>query len=155
EELSKKEKIRWAGRPDLEMQLFKAWFLIPVGILFLLIGGTIGIIMVAKLDAPMNLIGIGVLLICVALSVPCFLGRMLIRRFAHRRAVFLITNRRAIVFHGKSWGSTQMQSWNAVQMRKMERQDSSWWKGCGSIVFEYKLETHTSGGAGRGPGRSQ
>jgi hypothetical protein len=116
------------------------------------------IITLVKTEFPVSLIGVGVFLVCALVSVPCFLARLLLKKFAHKRAVYIITNRRAILYTGKTWGAVgmqSMQSWNAVQMRKLERKDSSYWKGCGSIVFEYRMETHHSGGTGRGPGRSQ
>jgi len=154
QELTKKEKIRWVGRQDLEMMLFKAWFAIPVGAVFLLVGLIAMISMLFTMEFPMSLIGVGVFFVCALISVPCMMARWLLKKFAHKRAVYVITNRRAILYGAQAYTGSKVASYSPIQLRKMERKESSYWKGCGSLVFDYKLETVHHGGSGRRMGGS-
>ena len=71
--------------PDRSGLVFKAWFLIPVGAFFLLVGGGFGVTLLVVGGFPINLIGVGVFLICALWEVlvqtaHCLLPQRWVRR---------------------------------------------------------------------------
>jgi hypothetical protein len=128
-ELAAGESIVWAGQPRLDLATRPAWFLVPFGIVFTgfsLLWMAIAALMTVGLLAPCGLpfvvVGIGLM------ASPAWL------RSLARKTVYLLTDRRAIIWRPSVFGRVSVQSFTAAglgQMTRNERPD-----GAGDLVFQ-------------------
>jgi hypothetical protein len=143
EELAEDEEVVWLGRPVLEIRLKKAKMALIAGIVALV--GGVGLLGagIAMDVLPMTILG-GVL---APMGILFMLAPFLVKRFAANREVYLVTNRRAIMY-------PPMRSYNRRQLHnKLELRESSYQEGAGSLIFEVKVEYEAGMsplGAGRG-----
>jgi hypothetical protein len=159
--LTKKEKVLWVGRPLMKLMMRQARIAVLISPIILAIGlGAIGFGIYAFVGMKAELAWVGGLVGCLfgvifsLAGVACIFAPTLTRRHAPHRAVYLVTNRRAIVFAGK--GSPDgVRSYTGRHLENMERNESSAVDGAGDLVFEYEYETVHSGGGGHNrPGDS-
>ena len=128
-ELEDGEKLVWAGQPRVDLMVRKAYFLVPFGVVFTGFSAVwivVALVLTAGLLAPCGLpfaaIGIGMILS------PIWLRSMA------RKTVYLLTDRRAIVFHPRIFGRTTVQSFTAAGLGQMARSERS--DGSGDLIFE-------------------
>lgn len=135
--LAKGEEIVWVGRSVVAILLKKARIARILGII--LFFAAVGVIVAGTrltetipLGASLGFGGVLLLFSILFMFVP-----YLIRRTAHGRPCYLLTNQRVIVYQG-GWIPTK--SYNRRQlMTRMDRRDSRWMEGAGDLIFEVEI----------------
>jgi hypothetical protein len=135
-ELTKSEKIVWVGRPSMTLMKGNANVAVGVGAVLALVG--LGLLVgIAFASVTTQLIAFAVIgPVLTALGVLLLFTRMWVSRGAKWRSVYLLTNRRTLIFNGKTLGKVQMKSYTVARVKDMQREDSNRLKGSGDIIFE-------------------
>ena len=154
EQIEEGEDIVWVGRPVVEILLRKAKIGRIVGVvMFLIAVGVIVTGFVVSESVPLGvMLGIGGVLLLF--SIPLILLPYLTLRFQHKRACYVVTNRRVIIYKS-GWGGNKAYDRRQL-MTKLERRDSRWLEGAGDLVFERTVtysgnDTRGRAGGGGGP----
>ena len=149
-ELTKGEKIIWLGRSSVRMALAQAWIGVAVGAVFLLAGVGLmlgGLYMLLNKELiPFLAMGFFGFVFAAVGGLACC-SRYLVRRFQAHRAVYVLTNRRALVV---GQGGRDVRSYNTFQLAQMDRKDSAMFEGAGDLIFETEYQTQFRGGSGGG-----
>jgi Zn-finger nucleic acid-binding protein len=148
-ELEDDEQIVWVGRPMTEIVMKKARFAFFLGIAMAVVGVSAMVVGAAVGHQVVLLLTLCLGGFLTLISIPCMLAPFLLGRFNHKRACYVVTGRRAIIYHGGLLGA---RSYDRRQlMVHLDRQDSSWAEGAGSLIFEVVISHHVvnSGGPSR------
>jgi len=128
-ELSPGERVVWLGQPRVDLAIRAAYFLVPIGFLmtgFALVWMLVAIFATGGLAAPC---GLPFMVIGIAM-----LASPLRLRSMAQQTVYVLTDRRAIIW-GLGWfGRVVVQSVTPAgmgQMSRVERQD-----GAGDLIFQ-------------------
>ncbi|MDY3555117.1 hypothetical protein R5W24_004252 [Gemmata sp. JC717] len=151
-ELTRGEAIVWCGQPSARLTRLKAiqtaigfgfgTLILAAGLLFVL-GRSNG---PGGKEAWIVLLGFGVLA-AVFLAGIVLGSRMVYRKAA--RTAYVITNRRAIVWHPPLFGEGMAESYTPAQLQQMRRRDSWFAPNAGDLIFRTETHvdvTHHSGG---------
>jgi hypothetical protein len=148
-ELTKGEKVVWVGRPSMTLMLAqaKAARIAGVAVLVAGVGLLAGMAFVTDGTLRLALAVFGVA--GLAFGGLMTLAPKFIQRGQSKRAVYLLTNRRALVMENKAFGAGRVRAYTMVQLKSMQRQDSGKLKGAGDLIFEQEV-LNTGTGRGRG-----
>jgi hypothetical protein len=131
-ELAQDERLLWVGQPRLDLATRPAFFLVPFGIVFACIalvwmGGAVLLTggLMAPCALPFIAVGIGLI------ASPVWLRRRA------RNTLYVLTDRRAIVWEPGWFGAIAVRSYTAAGLGRMSRIECS--DGSGDLVFEEVL----------------
>jgi hypothetical protein len=81
-------------------------------------------------------------------AVMPMMGGLMKKMSARHRCCYVLTNRRAIVAFGKVDAQEfNVDSWDALKLREMERKDNKKVKGAGDLIFGYGKKNQLGAGA--------
>jgi hypothetical protein len=144
-ELSKNETAVWVGRPCMELVIHSANVARMLGIVFLLVscGLFVGIAF-APAGATVGLAAVGAM--TLLFGVVLTFGRAWALKQAGSRAVYLLTNRRALIYQHRG---LPVKSYNIAQLKNMQRKDSTRLDGAGDLIFETEVLRGLNAGSHR------
>jgi hypothetical protein len=154
-ELAKGEKIVWVGRPSLRVLPMRIGKPLPIGIgsvvgAFILIGNLPGMLLSKSLPgwyillacALMGCSSVFFLAIGGLICVLC-LSSYLIRLFPSLRMIYVLTDRRALVFERVKWSVRRYQPFHLAGMICKK---SAMVRGAGDLIFESEKTTRYENG---------
>lgn len=162
-ELSKGERVVWAGTTSDRVDAYNAgiarlvgFILMPIGFGIAGLGLFLWLTGVADMIVGLVLAGFGVIfggIACLAIFAPYFYqrGKQLKedgQRDYNLQDLFILTNRRCLCWIRRLPG--RCFSYNPLRVRDMERKDHGSVKGAGDLVFDTQEEYHTTGGSRHG-----
>lgn len=138
------EEIVWLGRPNMQERLRQARLGPIFGIVLILLApAALALLLIDTLPEArwvMWLFAIGLAVMLLAFGLPLLLLPLLVRKFSHYRPVYVLTRRRAIVFHNVMGISAKVWSFDPEALR--DREVTVGDNGLGSIVMGYEEYKH-------------
>jgi hypothetical protein len=143
-ELARGEVVYYACRPSAVIAQKQGYVGMAGGLLFSLIGGGVGAVMLLQGSAKVPTVAVLVPLLFVAIGILMAILAPIMKNRQARLGWYAVTDRRAIVFHVSIWGSSgHATTYTPAEVRNMWVQKSFWLKGGGDVVFK-TIVTYTT-----------